>query len=230
MKRCAPSPHPARALSAEAGFTLVEIMITVVIITVMSAIALPVLSNGMKDRRTRQTAEEIARVFRQARLRAIGRGSAVVVQYLDSTHSFVVREAVMGPPPNPLATCNRLPATSCIGAQWASTSTTTFGSEILETYRFEETPEVTGIKVFLGLPATPTTQVDQFSVCFTPLGRTYAKAGAPVFFSADVMTFAPMFRVWRTAPGNTIRVGLERRVTLLPNGQTRLQTATGTPP
>ena len=200
-------------------------MVTVVLIGLLSSIALPTLSKGMKDRRTRLTAEEIARVFREARLLAIGRGSAVLVHYVDATRTFQIREAVIGPPPNPLATCNRLPATSCIQAQWLNDETTAFGSQTIETYRYDQTTEETGIKVFLGLPAAPDTQITEFSVCFTPQGRSYVNAGPPTFTSNSVMTYAPMFRVWRTNPGDTKRPSLERRVTLLPNGQTRLHSA-----
>jgi prepilin-type N-terminal cleavage/methylation domain-containing protein len=231
VKRRVPSTTATLARSAEGGFTLVEILVTVIIIGLMSAMAFPVLGKGMKDRRTRQTAEEIARVFREARLRAVGRGSAVLVHYVDGNRTFEVREAVMGPPEfNPSAVCTRLPATSCIEAHWTDNENTGYGSQLLETYAFDRPTEVTGIKVFLGLPSAATTRITEFSVCFTPLGRTYAVAGPPIFTSATVMNYAPVFRVWRTAPGDTKAFGLERRVTLLPNGQTRMHSATETSP
>lgn len=229
MHRCVQSTQATPDRSAARGFTLVEILVTVIIIALMSALALPVLAKGMKDRRTRQSAEEIARVFREARLRAVGRGSAVLVHYDDAKRSFEVREAVVGPPQSATATCHRLPASSCIRAQWLLDQNTAFGSIPIETYFFDDSTEKTGIKVFLGLPAAPSSQITEFSVCFTPSGRTYAVVGPPAFTSASMMTYAPQFRVWRTAPGDTTRISLERRVTLLPNGQTRLHSAGALP-
>ena len=52
-------------------------MVVVVIITALAALAVPSILRQMRDRRTRQAAEEIASVYRQARLRALGRGAAV---------------------------------------------------------------------------------------------------------------------------------------------------------
>lgn len=223
-RNAAVNPHD-RSPSAQSGFSLVEVLVTVVIITVMSTIALPVLRDGMRDRRTRQAAEEIARVFREARFRAMGRGSAVLVHYVDASRSFEIREAVTGPPPGAAAPCRRLPATNCLLAGWTREADSARGSQPIETYRFDNTTETTGIKVAVALPAAPDSEMKEFSVCFTPLGRTYAVAGGPVFTSASVMTYAPVFRVWRTDLGATKRIGLERRVTLLPNGQTRLHSA-----
>jgi type II secretion system protein H len=217
------NPFP-RARLAERGFTLIELLVVVVIITVTSAIALPTFRDVLRDRRTHHTAEEIARVYRDARLRAIGRGSAVLVHYVESTKTFVVREAVAGLSPAGTSTCARLPATSCLNAVWGQEATTALGSQTLETLRFDVIPNV---HVNLGLGGT---QFDDFAVCFTPLGRTFVTStGVPTSgpTSMAVMTYAPQFRVWRTETDGTTRIGLERRVVLLPNGQARLQTAAG---
>lgn len=229
MTRSSPARfRPLGPTHHNVGFTLLEVLATVVIIAIISAMALPVLSNGMKDRRTRQTAEEIARVYRDARLRAIGRGSAVLVHYDAAAHSFEVREAVVGPGPNQQGNCARLPTTSCTQAGWILDANSAFGSQSLETYRFNTTSDATGLKVVLGFPAAIDTPVDNFSICFTPLGRTFIDTNWPPNFSnSPAMTFAPRFRVYRTEPGETTRVGLERRVVLLPNGQARLHTAAG---
>jgi prepilin-type N-terminal cleavage/methylation domain-containing protein len=228
-----PSTKAARAHKAEPGFSLIEVLVTVVIITIISAIALPVLGNGMKDRRTRHAAEEIARVFREARMRAIGRGSAVLVHYVggDTIQSFEVREAIAGPSPfnSGDATCSLLPATSCSTAKWTNAATPgTLGSQNLETYTIDF---AAGTKVILELPGSASAVTD-YSVCFTPLGRTLATQLTPPDFatSSQPMTSVPTFRVYRTLPGDTARVGLERRVVLLPNGQARLQTALGSSP
>jgi type IV fimbrial biogenesis protein FimT len=215
-----------RARRSSAGFTLVELVVTVVIITILSAIALPSLRRGMRDRRTRQAAEEIARVYRDARLRAIGRGSAVMVRYNSESHSFVVREAITGSAPGSPNTCAQLPATSCQLANFAANANVLRGSQPIETVTLDESPERTGLKVQLELPSSGATAIDEYSVCFTPLGRSFASTTWPPVFSA-FLSQVPIVRVWRTEVGQTERVGLERRVVLLPNGQARLQTAGG---
>src|SRR5512142_3422479 len=94
-------------------------MVVVVIITALSALAIPSILRQMRDRRTRQAAEEIASVYRQARLRALGRGSAVLVRY--ANNSYETREAVLGgATPN----CVQLPVASCTVPNWNNPSTT----------------------------------------------------------------------------------------------------------
>jgi hypothetical protein len=119
-------------------------------------------------------------------------------------------------------------------ATWAPSSNvnTTLGSQALHAFSWESSPANTGLHVSLDLPdGTATKSVSDFSVCFTPLGRAYAAQGVDLTAaSAALMTFAPTFRVYRTNPGKTERIGLERRVVLLPNGQARLHTAKGSVP
>lgn len=207
-----------------AGFSLVEVMVTVVIITIIAAIALPTLRKGMRDRRTRQMAEEVARVFRDARLRAMARGSAVMVHYNKNTKSFDVREAVTGRLASQPATCARLPASSCQLANFTATGTPNVlrGSQPIENLTVDTVSETTGLKLKLELPVEGSP--DDFSVCFTPLGRAYSSVTWPPNFST-LLSEVPLIRVYRTEPGDTAQVGLERRVVVLPNGQARLQTA-----
>jgi type IV fimbrial biogenesis protein FimT len=200
--------------------------VTVVIITIISAIALPSLRRGMRDRRTRQAAEEIARVYRDARMRAIGRGSAVMVRYNAASRSFIVREAVSGSATGATSVCARLPATSCQLANFDVGPAVLRGSQLIETVALDASTEMTGLKLQLELPASGASAVDEFSVCFTPLGRTFASNTWPPVFST-FLAQVPIVRVWRTEVGQSERVGIERRVVLLPNGQARLQTAGG---
>jgi type II secretion system protein H len=211
---------PQAAAHRSRGFTLVEVMATVVIISIFATIALPTLSRGIKDRRTRHMAEEIARVFRDARLRAVGRGSAVLVHYDSASSTFEIREAVNVP-----QGCSALPSTSCTLTDWAPNSTATLRSQSLEILRYENLPPSTGLHVEATLPSSAVT-LTTFSVCFTPLGRSFVDTSSwpATFTTTGIMTYAPRFRVYRTDVGGSARVGLERNVILLPSGQSRLQT------
>lgn len=208
------------------GFSLVELLATIVIIAILAALALPAMRKGLQDRRTRLAAEDVARVYRDARLRAMGRGSAVMVSFDAAARTFTVREAVVGQLPNAPTACARLPATSCQLANFSQGPTTLRGSQVVDTLTLDQATETTGIKVVVELPTSSSTAINNFSVCFTPLGRTYSSTAATPSF-VNVMSEVPIIRVYRTLPGQSAREGLERRVVLLPNGQARLQTAGG---
>ncbi len=180
----------------------------VVIITILSALAIPSILRQMRDRRTRQAAEEIASVYRQARLRALGRGAAVMVRF--TANGFEMREAVLGG--NDPA-CARLPVTSCITANWATTSTTS-----QRITQFDPTSGIyAGITTSVyassnggsGIVGTPLSGLD---ICFTPMGRAlFGINGGPL----APMTGVPLVTVQRDA------VSLTRTVVIPPNGLAR---------
>jgi type II secretory pathway pseudopilin PulG len=184
-------------------------MVVVVIITALAALAVPSILRQMRDRRTRQAAEEIASLYRQARLRALGRGAAVMVRYSSST-GFEMREAVLGG--NDPA-CARLPVTSCITANWGATSPTS-----QQIAQFSATAGVyAGITTSVyaasnggsGTEGTPLTGLD---ICFTPMGRSlFAIDGGAL----APMTGVPLITVLRDA------VSLKRLVVIPPNGLAR---------
>jgi prepilin-type N-terminal cleavage/methylation domain-containing protein len=64
------------------GFTLLEVVTTVIIVGILTAAALPGFAERMRDRRTNQAAQEIALMYRTARARAMGRGAAQLVRFL----------------------------------------------------------------------------------------------------------------------------------------------------
>src|SRR5688572_14870591 len=67
-------------LAGVRGFTLIELCAVVLIITVFAAVAIPTAVSQLRDRRMQEAARRIGMVYRQARLRALGRGSAVLVR------------------------------------------------------------------------------------------------------------------------------------------------------
>jgi len=161
----------------------------------------------MRDRRTRQAAEEIAAIYRQARLRALGRGSAVLVRYANA--SFETREAMLGgAAPN----CVQLPSTSCTLTDWTTTSVT---SQQLSLW----SPTVGVIsEVFANGIPTGTAQT-AFDVCFTPMGKTLVNTVTPPAF--QMWSGVPLIRVSSTI--DTTRI--KRYVLIPPNGLARTDVA-----
>ena len=185
------------------GFTLVELMVVVVIITGLTALAVPSIVRQMRDRRTRQTAEEIASIYRQARLRAMGRGAAVMVAY-DTTTGFATSEGIVGSADN----CSQLPVSSCSAAVWNPVSTWNTPATIT---RKVSVVDVIGNGDKSGGDAN-------VQVCFTPMGRTQFRLAATAAFA--LMTGVPVVKVYSNDGGS-----LTRYVLIPPNGLARTDVA-----
>jgi prepilin-type N-terminal cleavage/methylation domain-containing protein len=195
--------HRTRRVAHSRGFTLIELMVVVVIIAILAAIAVPQIVERLRERRAGQAAQEIALLYRNARLRAMGQGFAVLVNYTPAT-GFQVREAM---PFNGInGTCTlQLPFT-CTSNPWAVAGTDyrVVGGFDPTTYP-DETETLT-----LADGSTPS----WLDMCFTARGRTYSRTAN----SAALLPITGMVNVAvkRTSTGNT------RNVSVLPNGMARL--------
>lgn len=83
MSRLAPAtPRPPRApRDAQAGFTLIEMMIVVVIIAISAALAAPTIITAFAERRANMAAIDLVRLGREARASAIAYNRAHVLRY-----------------------------------------------------------------------------------------------------------------------------------------------------
>jgi type IV fimbrial biogenesis protein FimT len=178
-------------------------MVVVVIIGIMASVAVPQIVERLHERRANQAAQEIALLYRNARLRAMGQGFAVLVRYNSAT-GFQVLEA------QPFGTgtgaCTLQLPSGCTTNPWASAAT---DYRVVDKLALTAYPEETAVVTVTGVGAT--TVLD---TCYTPRGRTFSRTTVanPLQPSTGMVDVA----VTRTKTGNT------RNVSILPNGMARL--------
>jgi type IV fimbrial biogenesis protein FimT len=183
-------------------------MTVVVLITILASATIPLATRQLRDRRTQDAAQKVATLYQSARMRAMGRGSAVLVRYTPGTPgTFTVLEAQRGPndTPNgaPNEACAALPVSSCLTTDWVNAAT--------KQYRAVSTLDMTGDSG-LTLVMNGGTALD---ICFTPMGRTYSAVTGQVLAATSTVYTATVGR----ATSSNVR---ERQVLILPNGAARL--------
>lgn len=220
-------PALAERRARERGFSLIELIVVVVIIAVLAVIAIPAVTHQLRDRRVYQAAQEVVSIYRGARMRAMGRGAAVLVRYdatSNSAGSLTVQEAVRGTAAAQ-AECQRLPTSSCVLPAWVTpsgTKTTDVTDNVLVS-RFDpwNRSEYSDVQLTMnGAPGDSSSggTVTQMDVCFTPLGRAYVRYGQTGAWTA--LGGVPEASVWRKNSAGTAE-GLTRTVMVMPSGAAR---------
>ena len=188
-------------------------MAVVIIITILAALASPILIRQWRERRGQHAASQVAQVFLQARMRALAKGAAVKVTWRKDT-GFVVEEATEGPvaaTARGYATCAEGPGLGCLSNDWTDATT----KRLVERYDTDKYALVTG-KNGAGAAIT------QMDLCFNPLGRSFASFDGTK--PTTPLASTPTFDIQRidNEGGTFVARGQVRTVVLLPNGMARL--------
>lgn len=185
---------------------MIELVVVVVIISVFAALATPTVVKQLRDRRVRETAQKVATVYRQARMRAMGRGSAVLVRFADGR--VTVFEAQMGARHSD-PSCASLPFSSCLDTTWSSADQ----RRVVDGFAPAATGELAALNV--AMTDGGGTAVTALDVCFTPMGRVFSRETVNDAVALQTMTEPYLAEVSGAGLGRT------RRVLLLPNGTAR---------
>ncbi len=198
-------------------------MVTVVVVGVLAAMAVPSMVKANDDRLAYQNTIMVSELLRRARTTAVGRGAAILVEIsTDGTSdrgTFTIYEAVR--PNGNGVSGDDTPQPACrYPTDWTNAS---FKRKIADATLNTQADAFVGIRTRLQVftSATPT-EYTHLYICFAPSGRTYLST--TLDFAAAQQNVAPLtIDVGRTASGTSTFEGIRRRVVLSAGGTTTIQ-------
>jgi hypothetical protein len=203
-------------------------MVVVIIIAVVAVLAIPSMHLADIDRHVYGDAAYVSQIVREAKMRAIGRGGAVLLDMTSdpSTNSaaFTVYESVA----SNLVTggTNETPVSSC-GAPtvWPGapgSSTANYVEQYLIMGGTSSTEGQANIAVHIYDPAGALVAATTHQyLCFTPGGRTFYAEGSPATFTALPLSVTVVVQREDAAAGNAV-IGISRTVIIPASGATRI--------
>jgi type IV fimbrial biogenesis protein FimT len=184
---------------------MMEMLAVVAIISMLAALASPSFIRQLRDNRVNRAAMHVSEAYRHARMRALGRGTAVLVRW-NSEGGPGSKGLLETFEPGNLA--NAFPNPSCASPRWdipTDNRRVDFFAVGNGLYDGAE------IAFFREAASVSTKTVD---ICFTPRGRTYIRNDTTGTFVA--LAGAARYDVKNTASTRT------RQVFVPPNGVARL--------
>lgn len=217
-----------------AGFTLVELMVVVVLISVISVLATPAMRRARDDRIAFDSARRIEQLIHRTRARAPGRGAAhlFVAQPSGLRGKFLVFEALDGtlitstpPGPNPVSTCKGV-------GEWVYPPVFVPGvvdntARLIDGFDLNST----GVNVDMDLRTVYMVNnviAPAVVICVTPGGLTYVGTGATVTLAiADMQAqpapFSSFMEITVTRNVGGAPIGLTRRVLVAGSAAARIK-------
>lgn len=189
-------PHPR---TATAGFSLIELLISLTIIGIMSAAIAPSIGEMVADNRQASAAIDIVRLARKARALTISSGNAHLLRYQVGPGQLGMIELFAG--------MNN----KCLQTPWAQAFNALAGSRLraLETIDMSfynpktgsiPTVDDTGRQVIWATALVNATAVNQVQICYQPDGEVYT-AVPPATLARQQVALPVLFRVFRSVNG-----------------------------
>jgi prepilin-type N-terminal cleavage/methylation domain-containing protein len=227
-----------RRSSLQGGFTLIELMIVVVLVSILAVIAAPAMRVARDDRMAFDYARQIQQMASRARARAPARGGAHL--FIGGPSGVRGRVWLFEALDNTAAPTGPNPSSSCRTAgQWApvvaynpNAPAASGLAAIVEGLELDSPGANVDADIralfFISAPADPTTlaSTPAFALCVTPSGTAFGAGGADMATAIVNMQSAPPFtgvleiRITRNDAG--LPVGISRNVTIAGSSAARI--------